>query len=521
MQQNVDHSGLDSATESTSATDSISDTQKLLEKVAALTAQIETNQRDREIQRVLYRIADITTAAEDMDSFYASLHEIVTELTSTDAFFIAIYHEKEQAISFPYYVDQYDDTQKQGEPLQNNGMIPIEQMTDSLTWQVVNQNEVLRIVDIANTGVTSFGKKSQDWLGIPLRQNGCPIGVFCIQSYQPNFRYTDTEVELMIFISQHIATALHRRRVANELKSTAEELAQANDQLMREIEERERINRRMVQLSHEAGKAEIATGVLHNVGNVLNSINVSASLVDEIHCQSRIPSLQKAVDLLNDQEDLAEFFGNDQRGSAFPTYLTRLVDRMEIDRQSANKELKNLIEHLNHVKVIVAMQQSYAGISGLKERVSLPRLFEEAEILLSTSFSRHQIEVVHDFDEIPDMMLKKQKILQVLVNLLKNAKDSMTEGRQIGRKLEIRARLLFESRILIEIQDNGLGIEQDNLTNIFSHGFTTKEDGHGFGLHSCANTIGEMGGEMRVASTGVGQGATFSIEIPFIPAVEK
>lgn len=501
------------------------DPEKLLNRIAELQKQIETAEQDREVQNAVFRIADITSSAEDMSEFYASLHDIVKELTSTDALFIAIYHEKENCLSYPYYQDQYDDEQEQeSTPLHNRGLIPVEQLSHSLTWRVLSNNEVLRVVDVANSGLTSFGKTAQDWLGIPLRRKGKPAGVVCIQSYQPGFRYSDTEVEMMVFMAQHIGTALQRRRDAsslrqahNNLKATAIELEEANQALTQQIAERELINKQMIALSHQAGKAEVATGVLHNVGNVLNSINVSANLVRESQMQLRLPSLRKTVELINAQDDLGKFFVEDQRGKAVPEFLAGLVARMEEEQSQALEEIQKLTQHVEHVKVIVAMQQSFAGISGLKETVCLNTLVNEAQVLLSDSIRRHEIDLSLEFDDLPNVMLERQRILQVIVNLLKNAKDSLTAGRDHDRKLTVRARR-DEDWLCIEVEDNGCGIDENDLTKIFSHGFTTKNDGHGFGLHSCANTIGEMGGKLSVESEGLGRGATFSIVLPFIDA---
>lgn len=172
------------------------------------------------------------------------------------------------------------------------------------------------------------------------------------------------------------------------------------------------------------------------------------------------------------------------------------------------------------------MQQTYAGMSGLSERVSIPELLSDAELLISCSLTRHRVEVIRDFEDMPRVMLEKQKLLQVIVNLLKNAKDSMTAGRSDGRKLIIRvARVqndptqdesLPAESLQIEFIDNGQGIAKENLTKIFSHGFTTKHDGHGFGLHSCANAMQEMNGKISVQSKGPGTGATFILQLPYV-----
>lgn len=507
------------------------DPSALLEYIDVLQKAIELSERDREVQNALYQISEISSSAEDMDEFYAALHGIVKDLTATDAFFIASYHAQEQCISFPYYSDLQDQASL---PLMKRSLIPVEDLVDSLTWQVISNNEFVRLLQnpteqdqetkYRKAEGTGVGKVPQDWLGVPLRQNGVPIGVVSIQSYQPGFRYTDPEVEMMVFMANHIGTALQRRRDSfsltqahADLQSTAKELELANLALTEEIEEKEKIGKRVAALSHEAGKAEVATGVLHNVGNVLNSINVSANLVQEFQSQSRLPSLRKMANLIHEQEDLGTFFSSDPRAKAVPDYLSGVIERLEDNQAKVMRETEKLIEHVNHVKVVVAMQQSLAGVSGLKEPVCLSKLFHDAELLLSDSMWRHEITLTYELEELPEVMLERQRVLQVVVNLLKNAKDALSHGRKGDRRLVVRS-IRQGDRLRLEVEDNGSGVAAENLTKIFSHGFTTKADGHGFGLHSCANTINEMGGRLSAASDGPGLGATFTISIPFIEA---
>ena len=423
----------------------------------------------------------------------------------------------------------HDDAQQHDTlPLRNRELIPVEQLQNSLTWKVIRTNEVLRVAsEQTDKSVTGIGKVAEDWLGIPLRQNGKPIGVVAIQSYESGFRSTDAEVEMMVFMANHIGTALQRRRDSFDLKeahddlqSSSKELELANQALTLEIQEKEQITQRMVSLSHEAGKAEVATGVLHNVGNVLNSINVSANCVRDLCSQSRLPSLRKIVGLLDEQEDLAAFFSDDPRAKAVPEFIAGIVSRLETEQETVQTEISNLIEHVNHVKVVVAMQQSFAGVCGLEEPVCLFKLFADAEQLLSNSIYRHEIELTLDFEELPMLMLERQRVLQVVVNLLKNAKDALTSSSTENRKLTVKA-ARHNEMLKVEVTDNGVGIASADLTKIFSHGFTTKQTGHGFGLHSCANTIQEMGGELTAKSDGLGHGATFTMTIPFKPATTE
>lgn len=295
------------------------------------------------------------------------------------------------------------------------------------------------------------------------------------------------------------------------------ELSEANQKLKDEFEERERMNSHLIDLSHRAGKAEIATGVLHNVGNVLNSINVSANLVRETIQFSRLASMKKVIQLLDAQDDLAEFFSSSEQGKALPGYLTKLTEKLGEEQEHATEELDTLTKHLDHVKTIVSMQQSYAGVSGLHEVATIGSLIDDGEVLIASSLAKHNVRVVREFEDLPEIKVEKQKLLQVIVNLLQNAKDAMIEGPTEDRVLTIRVRREGEDRLQIAFADNGVGIDPDNLTKIFSHGFTTKKDGHGFGLHSCANAVNEMKGKLSVSSEGKGLGATFLIELPFLP----
>jgi len=491
-----------------------SDNENLLEQVEALAGEVRANERNVQIQRAVFDIAKTSSTAETMEFFYEEIHRIVGQLTSIDALIICLHHESEQCLSFPYYVDHFDDVQQEeNSPLKFRGMIPIEQLKSLYTWKVVSTNDVVRINKDRNPEIAPFGKAPADWLGIPLRRDGKPIGAFAIQSYESGFSYSDEEIDLMVFIASHIGSALTSLR-------DRESLRQANKQLVEEIAERERINERLVQLSHQAGKAEIATGVLHNVGNVLNSINVSANLIGELLRSQRIGSLRNVTSLLDEQDDLGDFFSNDQRGAALPGYISQLTEVLDGERNDALHELETLSLHLEHVKTVVSMQQSNAGVSGIQESVAIPSLFADAKLLMMSSLSKHNVNVIKEFEDLPNVMLEKQRLLQVIVNLLKNAKDSMTSGRAEGRQLIIRV-FRDESTLQMDFVDNGEGIAKRHLTDIFSHGFTTKSNGHGFGLHSCANAMREMNGQLIASSDGAGKGATFTLRMPYLPSEEK
>ena len=180
-------------------------------------------------------------------------------------------------------------------------------------------------------------------------------------------------------------------------------------------------------------------------------------------------------------------------------------------------ELSLLTDHIGHIKSIVATQQSYARVSGLIEEVSASELLEDAFRLLEAGLVRHHIEIIRDFEDIPKFFVDKHQFLQILLNLLRNAKQATADAGNPEKVIRVRIRRLGEDRVRIEVKDNGIGLPPENLTRIFAHGFTTKRDGHGFGLHSSALAAGQMGGSLRAESEGPGRGATFTLDLPLTP----
>jgi PAS domain S-box-containing protein len=284
-------------------------------------------------------------------------------------------------------------------------------------------------------------------------------------------------------------------------------------------EELELLNKRLLESSRLAGMAEVATGVLHNVGNVLNSVNVSSTLICNQVRGSRTSRLRDVILLLNQNSaDLANFLINDPKGKIIPSYLTNLAERLLQEQQDLLKELELLVKNIEHIKEIVAMQQNYARVSGIIESLSIRGLVDDALQMHSAALARHGILIVREYEDIPVISMDKHKVLQILVNLIRNAKYAMDTSGRRDKRLTVSIRLNAENFVEVSVTDNGIGISQENLTRIFSHGFTTKRDGHGFGLHSGAIAAREMGGRLYARSEGPGQGATFVLELPLVAA---
>jgi PAS domain S-box-containing protein len=274
------------------------------------------------------------------------------------------------------------------------------------------------------------------------------------------------------------------------------------------------MHRQLLDASRRAGMAEVATGVLHNVGNVLNSVNVSATLVCERLNDSRLVNLDKAVRLIGEhQAALADFLTVDPRGRQLPTYLSRLSDHLLEDRGQTLKELHSLVANIEHIKQIVSLQQSYGKSSGFLQAARPHEIIDEAVRLNSLLLQRSDVTVVLNYQDCPPLLLDKQKILQILVNLIANAQNAIVGGASTERVLTIT--LVRKDLLLsVAVSDTGSGIAPENLAKIFTHGFTTKKDGHGFGLHYCAIAAKEMQGTLLVESRGLGQGATFTLVVP-------
>jgi PAS domain S-box-containing protein len=275
------------------------------------------------------------------------------------------------------------------------------------------------------------------------------------------------------------------------------------------------LHRKLLETSRHAGMAEVATGVLHNVGNTLNSVNVSATLVADQLTKSKAANLTKIVSMLQEHEsDIGHFLTEDPKGSRIPTYLGKLAADLAEEQLTATTELAHLRKNIEHIKDIVSMQQSLAKVSGVTEQVTVSSLVEDALRMNSGALARHGLEVVRDYQADPVVTIERHKVLQILVNLIRNAKYACDDSGRSDKQLILRI-TQAETSIQVAVVDNGIGIPPDNLTRIFAHGFTTRQDGHGFGLHSGALAARELGGSLIARSDGAGKGATFTLEIPF------
>jgi PAS domain S-box-containing protein len=279
--------------------------------------------------------------------------------------------------------------------------------------------------------------------------------------------------------------------------------------------ELERTHKELLDASRLAGMAEVASNVLHNIGNVLTSVNVSANLVSECVKDAKIASLSRAAAMLKEREqDLADFLTMDDRGRKFPAYLAQLAEHLQGNQRLALKELGALRDSIEHIKETVAMQQSYAKLCGVSEIVAVGALIDDSLRMNSSALVRHGVTVIRELDDaVPPISVDKHKVLQILVNLIRNAKYACDDSGRPDKRIIIRV-TADERSLRIAVIDNGIGISADTMGRLFRHGFTTRKSGHGFGLHSGALAARELGGSLTAHSDGPGCGAIFTLELP-------
>ncbi|MBN1866620.1 GHKL domain-containing protein [Candidatus Sumerlaeota bacterium] len=327
-----------------------------------------------------------------------------------------------------------------------------------------------------------------------------------------------SEVQSLVRAFDHMVRAVKSH--IDERKKAEDELARHRDHLEYLVRERtaelEQTQRSLLDAARQAGIAEIATDVLHNVGNVLNSVGVAtSSLKGRVH-RLRLDGLTRLAELIESRkEDLGAFVTEHEQGRKLPGFLTALGRYLTDERKRMSDELAELTSHVEHISEIVSVQQSYSGRGGLTECVTMDELIDSAVKINSAGLRRHGVGLKVEPSGLPPALLDRQRILQILINLINNAKYAVSAVDREDKEIATRVSKPAEDRIRIEVSDNGVGIAKENLARVFAHGFTTKKHGHGFGLHSGANAAREMGGSLTAYSEGIGKGARFVLDLPF------
>jgi NO-binding membrane sensor protein with MHYT domain len=285
------------------------------------------------------------------------------------------------------------------------------------------------------------------------------------------------------------------------------------DDVLQEERQRE-LQAQLRDASRAAGMAEVATGVLHNVGNVLNSLGVSVAVVRSQLRESRVGDVQRVASLLLEKgNEVTTFLDNDERGQKAINYLAQLSEHLAAENKSLRNEAAAIGEYVEHICTIVAAQQAHALRGGVTEAVDAAELMDS---VIALHFATNvDVAIERDYDAVPPITLDRHKLIQILSNLLTNACDALKDQKGGPRTLTVRIHARVPDDLVIQVRDSGVGIEPAALERMFEFGFTTKKHGHGFGLHTCAILAKELGGDLAARSDGPGCGAEFMLRVPF------
>ncbi|KFE70692.1 trifunctional serine/threonine-protein kinase/ATP-binding protein/sensor histidine kinase [Hyalangium minutum] len=354
-------------------------------------------------------------------------------------------------------------------------------------------------------------------LCLPLLRQEELRGVLYLENRLATHAFTPARGALLEHLASQAAISLENARLYADVQRAEAALRQANDELEKRVEERTReLQQAQVQLvetARQAGMAEVATDVLHNIGNVLTSAIINAQTMNQTLGSSRLGRLKQSCDLLTEHQDtLADFLTKDRRGMRLPAYLSALTDELLREHAGLQGGMSDMGKHIEHIRYIVQLQQTYARSTLVTEECDPARLLEDALSIQMAALKRHGIHVIREFSPASRIRLDKHKVLQILINLISNARNAMAGLPEGQRTLHVRLGQVGNT-LRIQVQDNGMGIAPEVRDRLFSQGFTTRKGGHGLGLHSSALAARMMGGTLRLESEGPDKGATATLEL--------
>lgn len=344
-------------------------------------------------------------------------------------------------------------------------------------------------------------------LALPIAHHGAAQAILVLENRSASGVFSTSDVQTLATIAGPLAVSVENALLYERLEQRVAEQT-------RELRETQQ---QLISTARRAGMAEIATNVLHNMGNILNSVNVEADLLRSRLHESRLSGVARLAALMDENAGDPVAFMKSDKGRLLPGYLRELGEVLQRERAEMLDRIGRLASSVEHIKNVVATQQAFAGSSVFTEKLLPAELVDEALRMTGDSLRRHRVEVMKEVEELAPVVLDKTRALQILVNLITNARQALEGVAEGSRALHVRMSA-EEGLLRIRVRDWGCGIAPENLSRIFSHGFTTRRAGHGFGLHSSALAAGEMGGRLTVHSDGPGTGATFTLDLPLKPA---
>jgi signal transduction histidine kinase len=473
---------------------------------AAATAASQVSSETIDLLAVL-RACQVLSSETSLARLYTRVREVLSALTGATSIRVAVWRDERTG----WYVPSPEGSGGPGTPVDESApadLVPLSAFRYAERTRVPLLVPDVTVDDRFSADPFFRLRLCRSLLVVPILSHGKPRAMVILEHRLSKGAFTADRLDAVRLLVGQLAVSLENAIIYEELE---ERVHQRTRELRATQSE-------LIATARRAGMAEIATNVLHNVGNVLTSVNVSANLIANRTRSSKVEGLSLAVNLLCEHEaDLGTFLATDERGRLLPGYLSRVAEALTAEHHDIAAELAHLSKNIDHIKDIVATQQTYAGAARVTELTDVVVLIEDALRVNSEALERHQVTVVRRFTHFPTILLDRARILLILVNLISNAKNAMALVTDRARLLRVEAEIrgaADDLTLRIGVADTGTGIHQDHLTQIFGHGFTTRADGHGFGLHSCALAAGEMDGTLSAYSEGPGRGAYFVLEVP-------
>ena len=457
----------------------------------------ELQQRELLIS-TLYSISNAIHTADNLEQLYTLIKTSISKLFDVPNFSLALYDEKTDVLDFKF---SSDDFIRNISPVKNASQSP------SLTHEVIKRGEILLLDEAEQKELVGkrghkepLGFWSKTLLGIPLKSKDETLGALVLNNYESKDEYNQNHIDMLVSVADQITLAIQRKRAESEL-----EIAQ----------------KQLVQKAHKAGMADIANYTMHVIGNILNSLKTSIDLLTELHSNSAVNSLIEANTVLKENLDsLEEFMMNDARAKKLIEYYLILGDSFKTDHTSTQKHLKQLREKADSItRVVKTQHQSFSGAVDINMEQDPKSILDEISTLRKEDLDAGGIKVSKHYTRVPKVVAQRTKLLYAIDLITENAIESLEQtdegNRNIAFFLEGN-----EECVQIVITDTGEGIEAENLTKIFAHGYSSRTDKNGFGLHTCASFIEEMKGKIWAESDGVGKGTSIIISLPAVTGNE-
>ncbi|WP_224243822.1 trifunctional serine/threonine-protein kinase/ATP-binding protein/sensor histidine kinase [Hyalangium gracile] len=404
---------------------------------------------------------------------------------------------------------------------------PDRTVEDTLPWTLISY--VRRAKEHVLIGDTSQPHPfaSDPWLGrglarsvlcLPLLRGEQFLGVLYLENDLSPRAFTAASLTLMGHLASQAAISLENARQHADVQRSEAALRRANDELKQRLEERtwelQQAQARPPDPHRDAVHSEMAASMLHNVGNVLTSAVVNLHKVREQLDASRMGRLKQVAALMEEhREDLADFLTRDSQGTQLAGYLIGLADELVREHSTLRAGTGELGKQIEHLRAIIQVQHAYARSSLLPEECDLARIVEDALSIQMPALQRHGVAVTRELKVLSKVRLDKHRVLQILINLISNARNAMNEMPESRRQLHVRLDVKGDTA-RIQVVDTGMGIAPEHRERLFSQGFTTREDGQGLGLHSSALAAKTLGGRLTLESEGPGKGAVATLELP-------